>query len=1050
MASRHVADGVLEFRLFGRFVVLRDGAEVPVAGFGGRKVRALLRILVTRRGRFVPHDVLTELLWPERVPADPAANLQVLVNRARRAVGRPDLIVTGPGGYALTAEPWLVVDVDRFQTELHRCAGLDGREAIRAYRQALAVGDAEPLAEDRYAPWAQPYVDAVLQARQSAWERAAALALADGQAAAAVEWARAAYRAEPLREVAALTLVRALAAAGDPAAALATLASYRRLLADELGLDPSPAAAELQRRLLRAGVASTSLSAASQAEPGGFGELAFVGREAELDTIRRRLQPGTAAPVVAVAGRSGSGKSRLLAEIARACTSITVRAFWADRDEPWAAGRVLLGELAAVDFAAVDAMPDQLRTALASVLPDLTPGAVTLEPASRQALVLEAGVRLAGSLEQPLLMIDDLQWADPTSLRLLAALHARVRGLRLLLAYRPDEVPAEGAVADFLRRIVRAPSIELGPLPPSALARLTSPELAAALGKHTDRNALAVTEVVRELAAVGAIARDRTGRWQASTSGAALRVAELGARGQRRTIAERARKHPGTPRSVLALLALLGREAPARLLAMAASVSETEVLQALGALADADLVRQRQHGWGLAHDVVGEVLASELSDAERARWQAQLAAALDAVDGDQAERARLWRDAGDRVRAAEAYAVAARHALDSFADDEAERLAEDGLALTGRSTELVSRRCSLHEARARARQRKGDLVGARADLGTALHDAGPGPRRAILLAELAMLVSGSDDLLRAAELAELAVVEAGSDAAAQARALEVASVIDMNLDRAGRSEQRATAALRQFSRLGDSHGAARILDARAMATFLDSDIRRGTELLDRAAHLFADSGDLMRLVTPRSTRGHGLVLLGRAAEGLADADAALEVARSLGHPEGQAYALWHRGEALAALDQPEQALAAGTEALTIATRIGHRGWTATSWRTIGLAEQGAGEPVAALQAFERSLAAAEHLDLFACWAAARAALMNLELGRTAPAVQLVRRALTSGPPLGRHEARWADAALAVRRGEDRRAAVVEQALAEAERGGALVYLPALLSLRERS
>ena len=57
-----------------------------------------------------------------------------------------------------------------------------------------------------------------------------------------------------------------------------------------------------------------------------------------------------------------------------------------------------------------------------------------------------------------------------------------------------------------------------------------------------------------------------------------------------------------------------------------------------------------------------------------------------------------------------------------------------------------------------------------------------------------------------------------------------------------------------------------------MATFLDSDIRRGTELLDRAAHLFADSGDLMRLVTPRSTRGHGLVLLGRAADGLLDAD----------------------------------------------------------------------------------------------------------------------------------------------------------------------------------
>ena len=49
----------------------------------------LLRILMTRRGEFVSHDALTEMLWGDRPPSDPVANLQVLVNRARRAlVGR--------------------------------------------------------------------------------------------------------------------------------------------------------------------------------------------------------------------------------------------------------------------------------------------------------------------------------------------------------------------------------------------------------------------------------------------------------------------------------------------------------------------------------------------------------------------------------------------------------------------------------------------------------------------------------------------------------------------------------------------------------------------------------------------------------------------------------------------------------------------------------------------------------------------------------------------------------------------------------------------------
>ena len=226
---------------------------MPAAAFGGRKVRALLRMLAVRRGRLVPLDVLAEWLWPDRAPADPPANLQVLVNRIRRAVGRPDLVVTGTSGYALTDAPWCVVDTE---TLPRRAApgrrDCSERAALAVYRTALVGGDVEPLAEDRYAGWAEPFRDEIARARQAAWERAADLALTAAQPTVAVEWAAAAARAEPLREVAVLTLVRALAAAGDRAAALARYDAYRRLLREELGLDPSPVAAELQARLLRA------------------------------------------------------------------------------------------------------------------------------------------------------------------------------------------------------------------------------------------------------------------------------------------------------------------------------------------------------------------------------------------------------------------------------------------------------------------------------------------------------------------------------------------------------------------------------------------------------------------------------------------------------------------------------------------------------------------------------------------------------------------------------------------------------------------------------
>ena len=875
MARGPAAGPIVELRLLGRFVVLADGAEVPAATFGGRKVRALLRMLAVQRGRLVPVDVLTEWLWPDRAPADPPANLQVLVNRVRRAV-LPDLVITGTAGYALTEEPWCVVDLERFAAELRRARSLDGPAALQLYQSALVGSDAEPLAEDRYARWADPFREEILQLRQAAWERGAGLALAAGQPALAVEWAAAAVRAEPLREAAALALVRGLAAAGDRVGALARYDTYRRRLADELGLDPSPEAAQVQEALLQAEPAPEKVSDRGL-ELVALAPLRFVGRDRELAVIATVLSGrAVGRRVVRVAGRSGTGKSRLLAEIGETVPATYVRAFWADRDEPWTLARGLLGELVAVDFVVADALPDQLRTALASLLPDFEVGRVPIDPETRRALVLEAGVRVAGSIADLVIMVDDLQWADPISLRLLAALVDRLPGLGLVAAYRPDEIDPVGDVAAFLGRL-DGPLVRLDRLGAVGLHDLVAdPALCDALARSTDGTAMAVTEVLRRLAVEGVATADAHGRWRPVVGDAVERVSRIGRLGQRRAIVHRVAACPAVGQTVLRLLALLGRAVPARTLAAAVPLSEPAMLDALAALATADLVCQGERGWDLAHDMVAEVVSKELAPADRARWQGRLAAVLEDEDGDPAERARLWAEAGDAERAVRAYAAAARAALDEYADAEAERLADAGLDRVATAAGRRTERSELLEIRAHARQRRGALGAARADLQAALEAYRTGRSRSRVLADLTMLALGADDLHRAAELAELAVVEAGSDPAAAARALEVASVTDMNLGRSDRAEERAASALQRYSALGDSAGAARILDARAMATFLQVDIRAGTELLDRAAHLFEDSGDLMRTITPRSTRGHGLVLLSRAEEGLADATRALD------------------------------------------------------------------------------------------------------------------------------------------------------------------------------
>jgi len=752
-----------------------------------------------------------------------------------------------------------------------------------------------------------------------------------------------------------------------------------------------------------------------------------------------RASPST----VVLSGVAGVGKSRLLSEVANRSVVpvIAARAFLPERDDAWALARSLLREALALDCEAARALPDRPAQALAELVPeleDLRPLQDTsLDPESRRALALKGSALLMWALgaRDALVVVDDLQWADGSSLDLLGLIIRRAP-IRVVLAYRPEEVDKTGTVAGFLSELPtlgpQVTTVALEPLGPEAISDLVSDEtLAGVMSEATDRTPHAVGELIRALAREGSIQSDDRGRWRARRADAASRAREAAMAGQARAVQRRAALLPPRPHRLLLLLALLGREAPARLLARAGDAPQAEVLVDLDVLSRARLVRLGEKGWAVAHDLIGEALAENLTRKDRGRLHEALATALAAEDEDASEIASHLEGAGDAEAAARAFARAGHLRLDRFAGDEAERLAERGLGL---NPEPESR-AELLEIAGEVRARRGNLTEARDDLRAATALVAPGPGRARLFARLAVLTSGLEDYLQAGELVEMALTEALSGSRARAEALAVGAIIDANTGRLDRAGTRSDEALDLFMQMGDARGVAGVLDARATSMLVQGRLREAVDTFSRAADLFQGSGQLLRLGTTQAMRAFSLVLTGRTDEALAQAEAVVELARLLGCVEGEGFALTMRGFALAALGRPEEATRQLEDTLVLARRFGHREYTLATLLFLSIAQQATGHVQEAEANLREALELAERLPLFSPWVSARLASVLIAQGALGAAESLVAHPLPR--TLMDFEARLARAELAVARGDPDAAETTARALALAEEAGHL-------------
>ncbi len=237
---------MLEFRILGPLEVLDDGRSV---GLGGQKQRALLALLLLDAGRVVSVDRIVDALWGERPPRTAPTSLQNFVSHLRKALGA-DVVVTRPPGYLLRIGPEQL-DLDRFRMLVDAAKRSPVQERAPKLRQALTLWRGPPLADFALDDFAQPEIGRLEELRVSALEERIEAELAVGAHAEVVGELESLVEEHPLREGLRRQLMLALYRSGRQAEALQVYHDARRVLVDELGIDPSRSLQQLHGAILR-------------------------------------------------------------------------------------------------------------------------------------------------------------------------------------------------------------------------------------------------------------------------------------------------------------------------------------------------------------------------------------------------------------------------------------------------------------------------------------------------------------------------------------------------------------------------------------------------------------------------------------------------------------------------------------------------------------------------------------------------------------------------------------------------------------------------------
>ena len=273
----------LEFRILGPLEVARDGLPIRL---GGPKQRATLTILLLNANRVVSIEKLADDLYAGSTPVTAVTQVQRQVSELRKALGSAEVIETRSPGYVLRVSP-NALDLNRFEQLASEgqsaLATGDARKAAEHAAEALALCRGAPLSDLAYDSFAQVAIARLEELVLAARELYVDARILLGEHTEALAELTELTAEHPLRERLRERQMLALYRSGRQAEALEVYRQTRTALADELGLEPTPALQALERAIL---AQDPALATTSENRP-TRAVLVLPGSDESLDSLLR-------------------------------------------------------------------------------------------------------------------------------------------------------------------------------------------------------------------------------------------------------------------------------------------------------------------------------------------------------------------------------------------------------------------------------------------------------------------------------------------------------------------------------------------------------------------------------------------------------------------------------------------------------------------------------------------------------------------------------------------------------------------------------------------